>query len=157
MFVAMMLLACVAHGQTSASTDLGDFSGLYTFLRDGESVQITLDQLPSADKKEVAVTGYVSRIGTSDSDKDQILDIWFKSGTTDGEHVSFSTKQIHGFSYDFTGRVHRGEAKTKEKEGYIVIDGTLTEHSVDGKGKQQSRTREVTMKSFPNLDATDRQ
>jgi hypothetical protein len=153
----LTLLAALASAQTTASSDLGDFSGLYTFLRDGESVQITLDQLPSAEKKEVPVSGYISRMGSSDSDKDQILDIWFKSGTTDGEHIRFTTKQIHGLSYEFSGRIHRGEAKSKEKEGYLVIDGTLTEHSVDGKGKEQSRTREITMKSFPALDGADQQ
>jgi hypothetical protein len=156
-FAALTLLAALTSAQTSASPDIGDFSGLYTFLRDGESVQITVDQLPSADKKEVPVTGYVSRIGTSDSDKDQILDIWFKSGKTDGEHISFTTKQIHGLSYDFSGRVHRGEGKTRNKEGYLVIEGTLTEHSVDSTGKEQSRTREITMKSFSNLDQPDQQ
>lgn len=154
--VTLTLLAALASAQT-ASSGIGDFSGLYTFVRDGESVQITLDEVPSSDRKEVPVTGYISRMGTSDSDKDQILDIWFKTGKTDGEHISFSTKQVHGVSYDFSGRIHRGDAKSKEKEGYLVIDGTLTEHSVDAKGKQQSRTREITMKSFPDLDATDQQ
>jgi hypothetical protein len=33
-----------------------------------------------------------------------------------------------------------------------VIEGTLIEHSVDKDGKPRSQTREITMKSFPNLD-----
>src|SRR4051794_2738636 len=111
-FLAILMLSNVA-GVAQAPQSLGDFSGLYSFLRDGESVQITLDELPSATKKEVPVSGYISRLGSSDSDKDQILDIWIKTGTTDGDNIRFTTKQVHGLFYDFVGHVRRGEAKSK--------------------------------------------
>lgn len=150
---ALLFAALLCSAQTSPPAEsLGDFSGLYSFLRDGESVQITLDELPSASKKQVPVDGYISRLGSSDSDKDQILDIWIKTGTTDGDNIRFTTKQVHGLSYDFTGRVHRGDAKAKEKEGYFVIEGRLTEHSIDRRGKPAMQEREITMKSFPSLD-----
>lgn len=149
--VIVLLMVVLAAGAQSAQP-IGDFSGLYSFLRDGESVQITLDELPSATKKEVPVSGYISRLGTSDSDKDQILDIWIKTGSTDGDNIRFTTKQVHGLSYDFAGHVHRGEAKSKDKEGYLVVEGRLTEHSIDRRGKEVTQEREITMKSFPNLD-----
>ena len=69
--------------------------------------------------------------------------------------MEFATKTIHGISYDFTGTVRRGDAKSKDKEGYVVIQGTLTENTVDKNGATRSRTRELTMKSFPNLDEQD--
>src|SRR4051812_3851040 len=149
---AVVLLLLTTAGVTQTPLPLGDFSGLYSFLRDGESVQITLDELPSATKKEVPVSGYISRLGSSDSDKNQILDIWIKPGTTDGDNIRFTTKQVHGLFYDFVGHVRRGEAKSKEKEGYLVIEGRLTEHSIDRRGKPLTQEREITMKSFPSLD-----
>jgi hypothetical protein len=159
--VALGLLAVPASAQeqpqaTAESDSLDDFSGLYTFLRDGESVQITLTDVPSATRKEVPVDGYVSRMGTSDTDRDQILDIWFKSGSTDGDRISFATKTVHGVSYDFNGHVRRGEAKSRDKEGYMVIEGTLTENSLDKKGKRVSRTRDITMKMFPAFEGPSR-
>jgi hypothetical protein len=147
-----------AFGQTSQSvkpTDLGDFSGLYTFVHEGESVQITLDELPTPAKPKVPVTGYVTRLGGPDTDRDQTFDLMFKSGSLDGQNISFTTKTIHGISYEFSGTVRRGDAKSKDKEGYVVIEGTLVENSVDKSGKPRSQRRELTMKSFPNLDETD--
>lgn len=149
---AIVLLG-TALAQTAKSADeLGDFSGLYTFVHDGESVQITLDELPTPAKPRVPVTGYVTRLGESESDKDQTFDLMFKTGSLEGKKISFATKTIHGISYEFTGIVRRGDAKSKEKEGYVVIEGTLVENSVDKNGKSRSQKREIIMKSFPNLD-----
>jgi hypothetical protein len=94
-------------------------------------------------------------LGESDTDRDQTFDLMFKSGSLDGQNISFTTKTIHGISYEFSGTVRRGDAKSKDKEGYVVIEGTLVENSVDKSGKPRSQRRELTMKSFPNLDETD--
>jgi hypothetical protein len=151
--IALLGTALAQTDQTARSAgELGDFSGLYTFVHDGESVQITLDELPTPAKPKVPVTGYVTRLGESDSDRDQTFDLMFKSGSLEGKKISFATKTIHGISYEFTGTVRRGDAKSKEKEGYVMVEGTLTVNSVDKDGKSRSQTRELTMKSFPNLD-----
>ena len=155
---AIAILGTLALAQSpQPAGDLGDFSGMYTFLHDGEFVQITLDELPTPAKSKVAVSGFVSRFGQSESDKDQVLDLMFKSGSLDKQAITFVTKSIHGLSYEFTGNVRRGDAKSKDKEGYFVIEGTLTENTVDKNGKPRTQTREITMKSFPNLDDADQQ
>jgi hypothetical protein len=33
-----------------------------------------------------------------------------------------------------------------------VIDGTLVEHNVDRRGKASAQKRQISMRSFPNLD-----
>ena len=155
---AIVLVGTAVVGQTQKpADDLGDFSGMYSFLHDGEFVQITLDELPTAAKSKVPVSGFVSRFGQSDSDKDQVLDLMFKSGSLEKQTISFATKSIHGLSYEFTGTVRRGDAKSKDKEGYFIIEGTLTEDGTDKNGKPRKQTRDITMKSFPNLDDTDPQ
>jgi hypothetical protein len=152
---AIALLGTALAQTARSADDLGDFSGLYTFVHDGESVQITLDELPTAAQPKVPVTGYVTRLGETDTDKDQTFDLMFKSGSLENKMITFTTKTIHGISYEFTGTVRRGDAKSKDKEGYVVIEGTLVENSVDKSGKPRSQRRELTMKSFPNLDETD--
>jgi len=46
-----------------------DISGMYSFLKEGEFVQINLEK--------TAVTGYISRMGDSDSDNGVFLDQFF--------------------------------------------------------------------------------
>ncbi len=50
-----------------------DYSGMYSFLRDGEFVQVTVED-------QGRVTGFVSRYGDSESDRGVFLDHFFKSG-----------------------------------------------------------------------------
>src|SRR5258706_3815168 len=68
-------LACVLvvfpgylHSQNSGSDE---YSGMYSFVRDGEFIQITIE-----DKS--AVSGFISRFGDSESDRGACLDQFFK-------------------------------------------------------------------------------
>jgi hypothetical protein len=111
LFLALLVITFSLAGQTTTGEPLGDITGMYSFLHEGEFVQITLDQAPTAEMRKVPVTGFVSRLGTNESDKDQVLDLWINAGTLDGERISFTTKPIHGLWYEFEGRVRRGDAK----------------------------------------------
>ena len=103
------------------------------------------------------MTGFISRYGSAESDKDQFLDHFFKSGSLAGNRLHFATKTVHSVSYEFDGKVDRGEAATWAKDGYFVITGKLTEHSLDARGKAKSRSRDVTLKSYANLDDAPQQ
>lgn len=119
-----------------------DYSGMYSFLRDGEFVQITVED---ADR----VTGFISRYGDLESDKDAFLDHFFKEGKLNGDHLVFSTETVHGVWFDFMGTVKRGPGKERGEEAYYVLSGTLTEHSTDAGKNTSSKSREVLLKSFP--------
>lgn len=119
-----------------------EYSGMYSFLKEGEFVQVTVED-------EGHVTGFVSRIGSLDSDKDQVLDQFFKTGKLDGKALTFTTDVIHGVAYDFKGTIERGEGKASGDEAYYVLKGTLIERITDANQRTSSRTREVTFKSFP--------
>jgi hypothetical protein len=69
----------------------------------------------------------------------------------DANKINFVTKQIHGVSFEFSGTVARGPAKSRADEGFYVVTGTLTENTVVG-GKSSSRSREISMKLFPDMD-----
>lgn len=119
-----------------------DYSGMYTFLREGEFVQVTVED-------QGHVTGFVSRYGDLDSDKGAFLDHFFKEGKLQGNRLTFTTETVHGVWFEFKGTVDRGQGKNPGDEAYYVLNGTLTETSTDQNKKQASRSREVALKSFP--------
>jgi hypothetical protein len=119
-----------------------DYSGMYSFLRDGEFVQLTIED-------EGHVTGFVSRYGDTESDKGAFLDQFFKDGKLDGIKLSFTTTTVHGVWYEFKGTIERGPGKTLAEEAYYLLKGTLTEYRTDADQKVTSKSREVTFKSFP--------
>jgi hypothetical protein len=135
-------------GDHAASTSAGDpkagqdFSGMYSFLKDGEFVQLTVEDGGH-------VTGFVSRYGDGDSDKGAFLDQFFKSGKLDGTKLSFATETVHGVWFEFKGTVDRGEGKSRGEEAYYVLKGTLIESSTDVNKKVSSHTRDVALKLFP--------
>lgn len=122
------------------------YSGMYSFLKDGEFVQLTVEDGGS-------VTGFVSRFGEGESDKGAFLDQFFKTGKLDGSKLSFTTEVVHGVAFDFQGSVERGEGKSPGDEAYFILKGTLTENISDANKKVTSRPRPVVLKMFPQETA----
>lgn len=130
-------------GQQAAKTQGAgnDFSGMYTFLREGEFVQMTVE--------DGKLSGYVSRFGDADSDKGQFIDQFFEKASLEGNRLNFSTQTVHGVWYDFKGTVTTPADRKPSDEGYHVIKGTLVEHATDAKGAEKAMQRQVEFKSFP--------
>ena len=128
-----------AGAQTQAAAN--DISGMYTFLREGEFVQLTVE--------DGKLSGYVSRFGDTDSDKGEFIDQFFDKTSLTGDRLTFNTKTVHGIWYDFTGVVSEAPGKKPEQEGYHVIKGTLIQHTTDAKGADKAAQRQVEFKSFP--------
>lgn len=126
-----------------------EISGMYTFLREGEFVQITVE--------DGSLSGFVSRYGDRDSDRDAFLDQFFSKASLTGNKISFVTKPVHGTWFEFAGEVSRGEAKSSDKEGYRIIRGTLKEYDEDDSKHVSAKSREVTFKSFPQDVEGDQQ
>src|ERR1700716_3590246 len=148
-----VLLPCIlSGGQHPAPTSpppnpSTNFSGMYSVLQDGEFVQLTVE-----DKGNV--TGFISRYGDLESDRGEFLDLFFKSGSLDGQSLSFTTQTVHGVWYEFKGTVERGPGKNPGDEAYYLLKGTLTQNNTDADKKTSSKSRDVTFKSFPqDLDA----
>ena len=118
------------------------YSGMYTFLKEGEFVQIT-------EEDEGRVTGFISRFGDGESDKGAFLDQFFKTGKLDGNKLTFTTEIVHGVSFDFHGTVERGDGKNPGDDSYYVIKGALTENVTDVNKKVTSHSRDVIFKMFP--------
>ena len=143
----MLLAGAIAAAQAnsksqSPATPGADYSGMYNFLRDGEFVQITVED-------QGRVTGFVSRYGDAESDRGDFLDHFFKSGKLDGNQLTFTTDTVHGVSFEFRGAIERGEGKSRGAEAFYVLKGTLVENTTDEAKKVSSHSREVALKSFP--------
>ena len=119
-----------------------NYSGMYTFLKEGEFVQVTVEDAGS-------VTGFISRYGDGDSDKGAFLDQFFKTGKLTGSKLVFTTETVHGVWFDFKGTIERGEGKNPGDEAYYVMKGTLIESSSDVNKKVSSKSRDVLLKMFP--------
>jgi hypothetical protein len=120
-----------------------EFSGMYSFLKEGEFVQVSVEDAGR-------VTGFVSRFGDLDSDKGAFLDQFFKTGKLDGKALTFTTEVVHGIGYEFKGTIERGEGKKPGDEAYYVLKGTLTETLTDENKKTSSKSKDVEFKAFPS-------
>jgi len=145
--VMWLLSGSLLTGQSASQNaapakQLEDYSGMYTFLQEGEFVQVTVED-------EGRVTGFVSRYGDLESDRGVFLDQFFKQGKLDGKKLTFTTDTVHGVWYEFKGTVERGEGKNPGDEAYYVLKGALTQYSIDDNKKTSSKSRVVAFKSFP--------
>jgi hypothetical protein len=145
-----VMLASGAVAQNAGKAQaIGDISGMYSFLQEGEFVQVTVED-------GGRVTGFVSRYGDSPSDKGAFLDQFFKKASLESGKLTFTTEAVHGVTYEFRGAVERGEGKTQADEAYYVLKGTLTQNISDATHKVSARSREVVFKSFPQDAGVDR-
>jgi len=141
----LLLLACalpISAAPQTTSAQPEDYSGMYSFLKEGEFVQVTIEE-------KGAVSGFISRYGDSEGDKGAFLDQFFKSGKIDGKSITFTTENVHGIWFTFEGTIDRGPATKPENEGYYVLRGTLTRFASDAEKKTFSQPRQVEFKSYP--------
>jgi len=155
LFLALVAAPLSLHAQSQSSNDTSQkpaepapnsnspaCSGMYQFLKEGEFVQVTVED-------EGHVTGFISRYGDGESDKGAFLDQFFKTGKLEGNKLAFTTDIVHGAEFDFSGTVERGEGKNPGDEAYYVLKGTLTEKVSDANKKVTSHSRDVVFKMFP--------
>jgi hypothetical protein len=142
--VLVLIFSCsfLVVAQSNQPGQAENYSGMYSFLQEGEFVQITVED-------EGRVTGFVSRYGDGESDRGAFLDQFFKEGKLEGQKLSFTTQTVHGVWFEFKGSLERGTGKTPNDEAYHVLKGTLTEFRTDANKKTTSKSREVVFKSFP--------
>ena len=141
LFLLLLSVISAAPQSTPSSTD--DYSGMYTFLREGEFIQVTVED-------EGKVSGFISRFGDSENDKNEFLDQFFESGKLDSSHLTFTTKNVHGTWFTFDGTLGRGTGKKPDDEGYYMIRGTLTRFTTTADKKNTNQdSRRVEFKSFP--------
>lgn len=139
--VFFLLCSVAAWAQKTPPAATEDISGMYSFLREGEFVQVNVD--------DGRVTGFVSRYADEEKNRANFVDQFFDKASLDGKQLTFTTKTVQGVHYDFKGTVERGRGKVRSDEEYFVLKGTLTQYAADPSGKIAAQSRQVELKSFP--------
>jgi len=127
------------------STLPSDASGEYKLGKPGEVIEIILDAN--------GLTGYISMIGKTEKDKDAALTYFFDDTELDAKSLSFTTKPVHGKYYAFSGTIVRGPATDRGRDGYYLLQGTLTMHDTTDRSEQPRRVALPLARSFDNDDA----
>jgi hypothetical protein len=131
-----------APASTKDSNDGKQYSGMYTFLKEGEYLQITVEDAGQ-------VTGFISRFDEGGSEKGNFVDQFFKTGKVDGGKLNFTTKPANNVWFEFSGTAQRGDGQTPADDAFYVLKGTLTENTAGPDKKVTSRPQDVTFKMFP--------
>jgi hypothetical protein len=124
------------------ASDGKQYSGMYTFLKEGEYVQLTVEDAGQ-------VTGFISRYDDAATQTGEFVDQFFKTGKLDGNKLSFTTKPSKDLWFEFSGTAQRGGGQNPGDEAYFVLKGTLKENTGGADKKITSRPQEVTFKLFP--------
>jgi hypothetical protein len=128
--------------KTNAAKADRQYSGMYSFLKEGEFVQITVED-------DGSVKGFVSRYGDGESDKETFIEQYFRSAKLEGNKLTFVTETVQAVWFDFKGTVEYGEGKNPGDEAYYMLKGTLTYNATDTGKKAITHPREVELKMFP--------
>jgi len=151
LLVTLLCLASVALAQPASPKNssagnpaaaVGDFSGTYSFLREGEDLQINV--------RNGKLDGFASRYGDTETDKNVLLQHFLEKSSVTGNEVSFTTDKIHGVWFEFKGKVRRSAGKTATEEGYYVLEGTITRYETGADNKTTAKSREVQFRSLPS-------
>ena len=148
--VAMMMAASQPASAAARTFQDKDVSGMYTFVQEGEFVQITVETEAG---HEPAVTGFVSRYGQDESDQGLFLDHFFSKAALKDDDLSFTTKPVHGIWFAFKGKIASDNQKKPGEQGYLRITGILTQNTIDQDNKSHAKSRDIVFSSFPRDDA----
>jgi len=138
---ALLMVALLAPSAHAKSSFADDITGMYGFLRDGENIQLNV--------QNGVLDGWVHTYGMQESDRNIEMDRFFQRASLQGNQIYFITKPLHGAWVEFNGRIERGDAQTRAKEGYYRLVGKLTEYITDAEHNQSARQRDVVFKSQP--------
>ncbi len=142
--IAILLASALSFAQTEkqqkTAAPADDYSGMYSFLQEGEFVQINLEE-------GSRLTGFISRY--SDSEKALFVDHFFDKAELHDHDIRFTTRKVHGIWFEFKGTISRGPGKTRNAEAYYVIKGTLTQYTSDANQVVTAKQREAEFRSFP--------
>jgi hypothetical protein len=116
-------------------------SGEYT-LGSGEMVDVEL--------QPDRLSGFITRLGDRESDEGTPLTFFFATSRLAPQQLAFTTKQIHGVWFSFEGTIVRGPARSRDQQGYYLLEGRLVLHDVAGKTDQARMVSLPLARQYPN-------
>ena len=89
------------------------------------------------------LSGFITRLGDRESDEGTPLTFFFATSRLSGQRLAFTTRQVHGVWFSFEGTIVRGTARSRDEQGYYLLQGQLVMHDV------ASQTQQPRMVSLP--------
>jgi hypothetical protein len=89
------------------------------------------------------LSGFITRLGDRESDEGTPLTFFFATSRLAGQQLAFTTRQVHGVWFSFEGTIVRGPARSRDQQGYYLLEGRLVMHDA------ASQTEQVRMVSLP--------
>jgi hypothetical protein len=102
-------------------------SGPYSL---GSTGQIDVELQPDR------LSGFITRLGDRESDEGTPLTFFFATSRLVGQRLAFTTRQVHGVWFSFEGTIVRGSARSRDQQGYYLLEGRLVMHDVAGQTEQ---------------------
>jgi hypothetical protein len=89
------------------------------------------------------LSGFITRLGDRESDEGTPLTFFFSTGRLSAQQLAFTTRQVHGVWWSFQGTIVRGSARTRDQQGYYLLEGQLVMHDAF------NQTQQARMVSLP--------
>ena len=133
-----------AYDQVDDDLDLGTRSTGRTLLPLDATGEYALGSSGAIDVELQAdrLSGFITRLGDRESDEGTPLTFFFATGRLSGQQMAFTTRQVHGIWFSFEGTIVRGPARSRDQQGYYLLEGRLVMHDV---GSQTEQARMVSL------------
>jgi hypothetical protein len=89
------------------------------------------------------LSGFITRAGDRASDEGTPLTFFFATSRLTSQQLAFTTRQVHGVWWTFQGTIMRGSARSRDQQGYYLLQGQLVMHDA------ASQTEQARMVSLP--------
>jgi hypothetical protein len=162
--IALVLLAAVtcaaaqnpvlhrrAYNQADDGVDIETRSTGRTILPLEASGEYTLgtNEIVEVDLQSDRLSGFITRMGDRESDQGTPLTFFFATSRLSGQRMAFTTRQIHGVWFSFEGTIVRGTARSRDQQGYYLLEGQLVLHDAANQTQQARNVSLPMARQFP--------
>jgi hypothetical protein len=134
-----------SYSQADDEVDIGTRSTGRTVLPLEASGEYALGsgEIVEVDLQPDRLSGFITRLGDRESDQGTPLTFFFATSRLSGQRLAFTTHQIHGVWFSFEGTIVRGGVRSRDQQGYYLLEGQLVLHDT------ANQTQQVRMVSLP--------
>jgi hypothetical protein len=141
-----------SYNQVDDDLDMGTRSSGRTILPLEASGQYSLGSAGAIDVElqPDRLSGFITRLGDRESDEGTALTFFFATSRLAGQRLAFTTRQVHGVWFSFEGTIVRGPARSRDQQGYYLLQGRLVLHDVAGQTEQARMVSLPLARQYPN-------
>ncbi len=112
--------------------------------------QLSANETVDVELQPDRLSGFITRFGDRQSDQGVPLTFFFATSHLAGERMSFTTRKVHGVWFSFDGTIARGTARSRDQQGYYLLEGKLILHDAAGKNDQARMVSLPLARQYPN-------